>query len=122
MAAVLAYDLVEYDLVSCESLGRRPSLSLSRNERSWTRVEKDMLIEPEGSIVEGVEINACPDRYRGECDCSVICLSLAFSRDSSYELRQWVVNLEICCRILESTILKPDVGTAEMITGLATVQ
>ena len=47
VAAVLVYDLVEYDLVSCESLGRRPSLSLSRNERSWTRVEKDMLTKQE---------------------------------------------------------------------------
>ena len=61
VAAVLAYDFVEYDLVSCESLGRRSPLSLSRNERSWTRVEKDMLIEPIWKGLEGIEANACMD-------------------------------------------------------------
>lgn len=44
VAAVLVYDLADDSVLdSSEGLGLRSSRSLSRNERSWTRLEKDMI-------------------------------------------------------------------------------
>lgn len=44
VAAVLVYDLAEDSVLdNIEGLGLRTSCSLSRNERSWTRLEKDIV-------------------------------------------------------------------------------
>ena len=44
VAAVLVYDLADDSVPdNTEGLGLRSSRSLSRNERSWTRLEKDMV-------------------------------------------------------------------------------